>query len=548
MEVRAGVFLCNCGGALKNIDFDAVASEMAGIPGVASVHVSSDLCLAPARDRMISCIREENLNRVVVAACSPELTEYPLRRTVQSAGLNGHMLSMANIREQCSWAHEGDVTGKAVELVKMAISRARLLQPVEEVEVGVERSVLVVGGGFAAVNVGLLLAAAGLRITLVESTGTSGSDGQELGSIHGFDIGSLVTAAERDQNIEVLTSARVVTVEGAIGDFTVTISREGKNMARKYGAIVLATGSRIELALATDSDSSAEYQGIGGTNVVSQDQLVERLSRPASGVKPATLAFMVDFADESTRFSTLATLGNALAVRKVWDSEVYVFCRDVKVDSQGAERLYREARDRGVVFVKCPAAPRITSDNGRVMVEAKDVLLGEDITVACDLLVAEAVLYPDPATAALGSVLGVRLDEKGFYQENNVHLYPVASERKGVFFVGTCRGQSDVGRVMNDISSVVINIKDLLSSGKIMVESERVKVDSEKCVACLTCIRVCPHAAIELRGTEGGKEKAVVSDLGCHACGICVAICPAKAIEFQDYRDDQILAQIEAVG
>jgi heterodisulfide reductase subunit A2 len=548
METRAGVFLCNCGGAMKNIDFDAAASEIARITGVASVHQNSDLCLAAGRDRMTACIREENLDRVVVAACSPEFTEHPFRRAMESAGLNGHLLSTANIREQCSWAHKGDVTAKAVQLVKMAISRTRLLQPVEEREIDVERSVLVVGGGFSAINVGLLLSRAGLCVTLLESTGTLGNDGQELGSVHGFDMGSLVTAAEREQNIEVLTSASMVAVEGAIGDFTVTIAREGKSTARKCGAIVLATGSRRERALAPDSDVCTGGEGIGAVSVVSQDQLVERLDSPRSGVKPATLAFMMDFADESTRFPTLATLGNAVAARRAWDSEVYVFCRDLKVDSQGAERLYREARDCGVVFVKCPVGPRITSDNGRIMVEAKDVLLGEDISMAFDLLVPEPVLYPNAATTALGSLLGIRLDAKGFYQEENVHLYPVASERKGVFMVGTCRGQSDIGRVMNDISSAVISIRELLSPGKIVVESERVKVDPQKCVACLTCIRVCPHAAIQLIGTEGGKEKAVISDLACHACGICAAICPAKAIEFQDYRDDQILAQIEATG
>jgi heterodisulfide reductase subunit A len=95
---------------------------------------------------------------------------------------------------------------------------------------------------------------------------------------------------------------------------------------------------------------------------------------------------------------------------------------------------------------------------------------------------------------------------------------------------------------------VVVNVHDLLSSGKALVDVERVKADPQKCVACLTCIRVCPHGAIQLIRTDNSKEVAGISDVACYACGVCAAICPAKAIKFQGYRDEEILAQIEAIG
>ena len=123
METKIGVFLCNCGGAIKNIDFDVVTKKGAKFPGVTCVNLSSDLCLEEGKKKMISCIKEENIERAVVAACSPEFMEHIFREVLEKSGLNGHLLSMANIREQCSWAHEGDVTVKAVELVKMAVTR-----------------------------------------------------------------------------------------------------------------------------------------------------------------------------------------------------------------------------------------------------------------------------------------------------------------------------------------------------------------------------------------------------------------------------------------
>ena len=114
METRIGVFVCDCGGSLKNVDFDAVVKKVTESPGVVSVKLSSNLCLEGGREEVVSCIREKSIERVVVAGCSPEYEERSFQRVLEKAGLNGYLLSMANIREQCSWAHDGDVTLKAV--------------------------------------------------------------------------------------------------------------------------------------------------------------------------------------------------------------------------------------------------------------------------------------------------------------------------------------------------------------------------------------------------------------------------------------------------
>jgi len=539
METRIGVFLCNCGGAIKNIDFDAIAKKVAKLPGVTCVDLSSVLCLEEGRKKMLSCIQEENIERVVVAACSPEFSEHIFREVLERSGLNGHLLSMANIREQCSWAHEGDVTEKAVELAKMAVNRVRLLQSVEKKELPVSKEVLVVGGGFSAINAALQLSRVGLRTTLLEKGTVLGDGPGKLESFYGFAPSSMIGAVEGDRNIEVLTSAQMTAVDGKIGDFKVGIRKDGEEILRKYGAIVLATGYQTELAL----DSGIKC----GPNIVSQEQFCSMLRNPGLETEPKSVGFMFDFSDENSRFPTLATLHNALEAKKKWGSEVYVFYKSVKVDSEGVEKLYQEARDCGVVFLKSDMPPTITAENGRVKIGAKEVFLGEDISLTCDVVVAEDRRLPAERTEALSSLLNIRRDSRGFFQDENVHLYPVGSERKGIFFVGGCRGDLDLGRVLADIASVVMNVHELLSSGKTVVDVEVVKADPQKCVACLTCIRVCPHGAIQLVRADNSKEVAGISDLACYACGICAAICPAKAIRFKGYGDDEILAQIEAV-
>jgi len=548
MDTKIGVFLCNCGGAIRNIDFDTVAKKVAKFPGVTCVNLSSDLCLEEGKGKMISCIREENIEEVVVAACSPEFNEHIFREVLEKSGLNGHLLSMANIREQCSWAHEGDVTEKAIELVKMAVNKVRLLQPMEKKEVPVNREVLVVGSGFSAINAALQLSRVSLQTTLLEKEAVLGDGLGKLESFYGFYPSSMISAVEGDRNIEILTSAQMTAVEGNIGDFGVRIRKKEEEISRKYGAIVLATGYKTELVLDSEPKLRAEDEAISGMNIVSQEQFCRMLRNPSLKTKPKTIGFMFDFSDENSRFPTLATLNNALAAKKKWGSEVYVFYKSVKVDSEGVEKLYQEARDCGVVFLRSEILPRITVKNGRVKIEAKDVFLGEDVILACDILVAEELYLPAEGTETLSSLLNIRVDSRGFFQDENVHLYPVTSERKGIFFVGGCRDDLDLGRVLTDISSVVINVHELLSSGKIPVDVERVKADPQKCVACLTCIRVCPHGAIQLIRTDNSKEVAGISDLACDACGICAAICPAKAIKFQGYGDEEILAQIEAIG
>ena len=541
METKVGVFVCDCGGGMKNIDFSIIKEDVIKIPGVTCVNLSSSLCLEEGKEMMLSCIKEENMDRVVVAACSPEFKEHIFEQVLENAGLNGHLLSMANIREQCSWAHEGDVTGKAIELINMAVNRAQMLQPLEKKEFPVNKRVLVVGGGFSAMNSAIQFSRVGLQTTLLERELSLGGKNREIEDLYGLETSSMIRAIEEDENVEVLTSAEVVGVKGMVGNFIVRIRHGTEETSQGFGAIVLATGHETELVI-------RDFKLKPGVNVISQERLAQMLQAASVERRPKTIGFVFDFSDENSRFPTLATLNNALTVKQRWGSEVYVFCQNVKVDSEGVEKLYREARERGVVFLKFDETPKVSADDGRVKIEVKDIFIGEDITLTCDLLVAEEKLLPAEGTTGLSSLLNIRTDSQGFYQDENVHLYPVSSERKGIFFVGSCRGDLDLGRVLTDVSSVVMNIQSLLSPGEIVVEAERVKADPQKCVACITCIRVCPHGAIKLVRIDGEKDVAEISDLACDGCGICAAICPAKAIKFEGYSDEQILAQIEAIG
>jgi heterodisulfide reductase subunit A-like polyferredoxin len=538
MEPRIGVFICDCGGSIRNIDFSLAGEKVAKSSNVAFVDLSSDLCLKEGKDKLSSSMRAKNIDRVVVAACSPESKRSVFQQVLEGAGLNGHLLSVVNIREQCSWAHGGDVTEKALQLIQMGVNRARWLKPIEKKEVPLNKEVLVVGGGFSGMSSAIQLSRLGLRTALLEREPALGGGNRDLEDLYGLKTSSMIKGIEGDKNIEVFTSSEVVRVEGRVGDFTVKIRKGTEELSRVFGGIVFATGYE------TGGDS--EFKP--GIHITSPNGLAHMLQASNLARKPRIIGFVFDSSDENSRLPAMATLNTALAAKQKWGSEVYVFCKNVKVDGEGLESLYREARECGVVFVKFEEKPRISAHDGQAEIEAKDVLLGENTILNCDLLVAEERFSPSQGTGTLSSLLNVRTDSRGFYQDENVHLYPVASERKGIFFVGDCRGDSGPGRVLTDVSSVVTSLYELLGPGKIVVERDRVKVDSQKCRTCLTCVRACPHSAVGLTRIDNGREVAEIWDLACDGCGICTAICPAKAIEFEGYSDQQMLAQIEAIG
>jgi len=548
MKVKIGIFLCDCGGSLKNIDFPEISQSVQELEDIAFVDISHNLCLEEGRKTIASRILEENVNRVVIAACSPESCEHNFIRLLEGLKFNPNLLSIANIREQCSWAHERSVTGKALELVGMAINKARLLQPVERKGVPVNKEVLVVGGGFCGMKSALELSQLGIRTTVVERESGLGGRIRELEDFYGFEtspsemLGSVKGKIKEDGDIEVLTSAEVTGVEGYAGNFSVKIKKEAEEFSRDFGAIIFATGYKAEIL-------PWYFELSYGSKIISQQGLIEILQPPAKlERRPEVIGFMLDVADEISRLPTLFALNAALAVKDKLGSEVYVFCKNLKVDSEGVEKLYREARGRGAIFLKFEERPLVSEQDGHVKVEMKDVLLGKELSVYCDFLVAEEKVLPPEGTEALGSILNIGVDSQGFYQDENVYLYPVHSGRKGIFFVGACRGNLDSGRASTDIASAVMRVYELLASGKAIVEVEKVKADPEKCRACLSCIRVCPHRAIRLVRANAERWTAKIYDLACDGCGICAAICPARAINFEGYADEQILAEVEAMG
>jgi len=171
-ELRIGVFVCDCGMNIAGtINNDSVVEFAKTLPDVVSAVRSKYSCSDPGQNEIQRIIRENRLNRVVIAACTPKLHEPTFRSCVEESGLNKYLMEMVNLREHCSWVHQKDPVGatdKAMDLLKSAVARARHLEPLEEMKFPVTRAALVIGGGVAGIQAALDLADAGNRVYIVE--------------------------------------------------------------------------------------------------------------------------------------------------------------------------------------------------------------------------------------------------------------------------------------------------------------------------------------------------------------------------------------------
>ncbi|MEM3731505.1 MAG: CoB-CoM heterodisulfide reductase HdrA2 [Candidatus Bathyarchaeia archaeon] len=235
-EIRIGVYVCHCGlNIAGSVDCAEVAKFAATLPHVVVAKDNRYTCSDQGQAIIKNDIREYKLNRVVVASCSPRLHEPTFRKACEEAGLNKYLFEMANIREQCSWVHLHDreaATEKAKDLVKMAVAKAALLKPAEEIEVPITREALVIGGGVAGIQAALDLADTGYRVYLVEKEPSIGGMMARIDkTFPTMDCSICILAPKmsdvgRHPNIKLLTNSEVVDVKGYVGNFHVKIIRK----------------------------------------------------------------------------------------------------------------------------------------------------------------------------------------------------------------------------------------------------------------------------------------------------------------------------------
>ncbi len=553
-EVRVGVFICDCGSNIAGfLDVPALAEHARQLPNVVMVQENMYTCSDAGRSEIRKGIQEQNLNRVVVASCSPRTHEPLFRATCREAGLNPYLFQFVNIRDQCSWVHMQErerATAKANDLIRMGVAKAVLLEPAEEIEVPVIPAALVIGAGVSGLTAALSLANQGIEVKLVECESVMGGLLRNMHQLYptGQDarafIETKVEAVKRHPRIEVFTDAQVRNVRGYVGNYEVTVQQGEREFGFAVGAVIVATGAEVF--------KPEGLYGYDGEKVITQAEfegwLAARAEAQAPSLGSIVMIQCVGTRSEArpycSRICCMTAVKNALLVKEIDpQARVYVLYRDMLTLGAVYENLYREARGRGVTFIQYSPDSPPTVEDGQVTVFAE--LLGQSITIPCNLVVLSSALVGRADTVNLSQLLKVPVDEYGFFLEAHVKLRPLDFATDGMFLCGCAHWPADIGESVAQAHGAAARAAILLGSGVVQVEPFITVVDEQKCIGCGLCALMCTYQAIVLEDTETGRKAKRIA-ASCKGCGLCGAACPQQAVSMQHYTDQQLFAEIDA--
>lgn len=557
-EPRIGVFVCHCGiniGGVVNVP--EVVEYAKTLPCVVYADRNLYTCSDDGLNSIKKAIAEHNLNRVVVASCSPRTHEPLFRSTCQEAGLNPYLFEMANIRDHCSWVHmfePAKATEKAKDLVRMAVARARFLMPQEETEVPVEASVMVIGAGISGMVAALNLARQGFEVYLVEKEPEIGGMLRKLNKLYPLEedasriLMPVIKSVRDNEKIHLFTSTYVSEVSGYIGNFNVTLLKDSRDEVEvKVGTIIVATGAE-----AFEPVGMYEYGKCN--NVITQLQLEQMLKESRlPRVKNVTMIQCVGARNQDipycSRICCLNAIKNSLLIREKYpDANVYILFRDIQGYGKGYEKYYRRARESGVTFIKYvkEKPPEVFYNNGELGVLVYNAFIGEEVEIPCDMVVLATPLVQHEAGRRLSQILRIPLGPDGFFLEAHMKMRPVDFASEGIFLCGTAHSPKNVPESIAQAYAAACKASIPMARGRIWAEAITPKIDEDVCIGCRLCERLCPFGAIKVHETEKGR-KAQVAEAACKGCGVCGSSCPTHAIMMKHFTDEQILAQIKAV-
>jgi heterodisulfide reductase subunit A-like polyferredoxin len=542
---RVGVFICHCGINIASVvDVEKVVEAAKSVPGVVYAENAIYACADNTQDHMKDVIKEYNLNRLVVASCTPRTHEALFRDTARECGLNPYLVDMANIRDQCSWVHSADpeaATEKAIDLMKMAVSRASRLSALDTEEIPVAQTALVVGGGPSGMSAAISLAKQGYPVHLVEKE-------PQLGGrlAPGALLDSLVNELTEHELVTVYTGSRVSSLKGHVGEFESEIETPDGSKSVHYGALIIATGGTEHKA--------KEYHYGEDERIKTQHELEVMLAAdsPALPEKPTVAMIQcVGSRNEERPFCSRGcctqAVKNAVRIKELRpDASVVVLYRDMRTYGSN-ELFYQKAREMGVMFVRYdPETPPTVVTGDRLHLRFNEPELGVPIDLAVDLLALSTGMSPAGDNETVSELAKIPLNNDGFFLEAHVKLRPVDFASEGIFLCGTAHSPKTTSENMQQGRAAAGRAATILSKKSMVLGGQISRVDVRKCVSCLTCVKVCPYGAPEVSAANG-KNRVEIQAAKCMGCGSCAAECPAKAIQLQHFVDDQIAAAIDAM-
>jgi heterodisulfide reductase subunit A len=558
-EPRIGVFICHCGRNIGGVaDIPAVIEYAKTLPNV--VHAEDNLytCSTDTQEGIKEMIAKHDLNRVVVASCSPRTHEPLFRNTCREAGLNEYLFEMANIRDQCTWVHMHEpekATRKAKDLVRMAVAKTRLLEPLSKDNLKVNNEALVIGGGMAGMTASLNLADQGFKVHLIEKERQLGGNLRHIHNLLSGDnpqqkLTDTIESVKSHPNIDVYVESEVSATEGSVGNFKTTIRYNGDEKQVSHGVVIVATGA--------EEYEPTEYLYGKHPRVITQHTLEEWFSDNKAELQNLKSIVMIQCVGSReqerpycSRICCSQAVKNATAIKNIRpEAEVYILYRDMRTYGLREEH-YRQARDKGVRFIRYnkEQKPEVSANNGALRVSCVDLILNAPIQINCDALVLAPAIVPGEGVNEVGKLFKLPLNQDKFFLEAHMKLRPVDFATEGVFMCGLAHCPKSIEESIAQADAAAARAATILSKDEIEIDATISEVVDENCDGCAYCIDPCPYSAFTLIEYmyKGDIKKTVQRDGAlCKGCGGCQATCPKKGIFIRGFKLEQLGAMVNA--
>ncbi len=547
---RTGVLVCECGDEIAGVlDTNALCATAADLPGVVYACSETYPCSKDGLLRMQQAITENDLERVLVAGCTPRLVEKHFRDAALSVGLASGGVEVVDIREHCAYVHADEPDAamqKAGDLIAMGVSRLAVTSmPFPHTHAFVN-SALIVGGGLSGLTVANSLANAGHHVTLVESALELG------GTSHTFQenakdlIDSLIELVSNHPSIYILLDSRLTQVTGPPGSYAVSIASSDQTQTLIVGSIVVATGAK---PLPLDSSRHFDPLRVATQSLFAHER--NRVATAGSDLAMQDIVLLLSSEDRDEDYcsylSNLTGVRQAIQVKQLSPAaNVTVLFRELYSagDNHPLEERVQQAKELGVTFFRYRAeTPPLVADK---TVDIADPLTGQPVRLPYDRVVLAMPLVPQDNADTLAALLGLHQDKHGFLIEARTRLLPGRYCDTGIYVVGSAHQPVDTADVLLQAYMTSSRLQRYLNQDSLSTSAPIAEIAQETCTGCGNCVPVCPVNAIQLIQKDGVLSLAEVESLLCTGCGNCAVVCPVNAIMIPGWDDLAIVSQINA--
>ncbi|MHA1310144.1 MAG: FAD-dependent oxidoreductase [Candidatus Helarchaeota archaeon] len=566
-EPRIGVMVCHCGINIGGIvRVKEVVEKIKKLPNVVICEDNLYSCSSDSQERIKELIKEYNLNRFIVASCTPRTHEPLFALTCREAGLNPYLFELVNIRDQCSWVHMQEpeaATQKAIDLIRMTVAKSRKLKPLKQGEVSVIKKALIIGGGISGMSAALSVANEGFEAFIIEREPELGGIMKNLYRIFpSMDdaealLQELKQKIETHPKIKVLTNTTLSKVSGYVGNFQIEAQQGDQVHHIEVGTVIVASGGK-----------ELKPDGLFGygkyPNVITQMDLEKKLKENSLGnIKSVVMILCVSARQNDGEYTYCSkiccgtSIKNAYLIKKSNpDIDVTILYRDIQMAGKSSEEFYREVR-QNVLFTRysLDKLPKVSKKGDKLLIEFFNMLTQSNTSIETDLLVLTTPMVPHEDAEEISQFLKVPVMRgiPPFFLEAHVKLRPLDFATDGVFLCGAAQWPKSIEECVSQASGAAARACQLLARGKIITVGTTMIIDEAKCIGCGRCAEVCPYSAIERYIVEKTfenvilqEEKSRIIQAMCKGCGTCSVECPVDAITARHFTTDQLNSMIDA--